>query len=138
MATATTLETITLEEARQMIAGARKKAEDIKVPSNIAIVDAGGNLVAFERMDRAWLGSIQIAQDKAYTARAFDMSTKELAKMSGPGDPLFGIHTQPNIVIFAGGIPVKRGGLVIGAIGSSGGTVDEDQKIAEAGVSALR
>jgi uncharacterized protein GlcG (DUF336 family) len=134
----TSLETLTLDEALQMISAARKKAEDLKVPSNIAVVDAGGNLLAFERMNGAWLGSIQIAQDKAYTARAFDMSTKELAKLSGPDGPLFGIHTQPNIVIFAGGIPVKRGDQVVGAIGSSGGTVDQDQKIAEAGVHGLR
>src|SRR3954469_25006603 len=97
-------EGVTLKRAQAVIEAARKKAEEIGVPMNIAVMDEGGNLKAFVRMEKAWLGSIQIAQDKAYTARAFDMSTKELAKISQPGDPAFGIHSTNGgrVVIFPG------------------------------------
>jgi uncharacterized protein GlcG (DUF336 family) len=107
---------------------------------NIAVVDAGANLKAFIRMDKAWLGSIQIAQDKAFTARAFDMSTKELAKISQPEDVAFGIHTtnQGRVVIFPGGIPVKDGNEVVGAIGVSGGQPDEDHDVAQVGAAAFQ
>ena len=133
------IETLSLADARQLIAHAEAKAVQIDVPSNIAVVDAGGNLLAFVRMDDAWLGSIDIAIHKAFTARAFDMSTEALAKMAQPGKPLFGIDAtnHEKIVIFGGGVPVKRGEAVIGAVGSSGGTVDQDVKIAEAAVSAF-
>ena len=106
---------------------------------NIAVVDAGNNLTAFARMDGAWLGSIDIAQNKAYTARAFDMSTKELTPLCQPGQPLFGIHASNNgqLIIFPGGIPLKSGGKVVGAIGVSGGAVEQDQEVAEAGVAAF-
>ncbi|MDQ3754919.1 MAG: heme-binding protein [Acidobacteriota bacterium] len=130
---------VTLERAQAVIETARRKAEQIGVAQNIAIVDAGNNLVAFAHMDGAWLGSIDIAQNKAYTARAFDMETKALGKMSQPGEPLFGIHASNDgkLIIFAGGIPLKQGGQVVGAIGVSGGTVDQDQEVAEAGVAAF-
>lgn len=130
---------ITLEEAHKVVMAARKKAEDINVMQNIAIVDEGNNLTAFIRMDGAWIGSIDIAQNKAYTARAFDMETKLLGTMAQSGDPLFGIHASNDlkIIIFAGGIPLVRGGRVVGAIGVSGGTVDQDQEVAEAGVAAF-
>ena len=114
---------ITLAAAEAVVAAARKHAEKIGVPSCIAVVDSGANLVAFVRMDRAWLGSIDIAQDKAFTSRAFDMTTKELARMSQPGEPLFGITASNDgrVVIFAGGVPLKVDGVVIGAVGASGG-----------------
>jgi uncharacterized protein GlcG (DUF336 family) len=127
---------VTLAEAQIVVNAARQKAEEINVPMNIAIVDEGNNLTAFARMDGAWLGSIDIAQGKAYTARAFDLSTQDLATLAQPGRPLFGIHASNagKIIIFAGGIPLKRDGKVVGAIGVSGGTVEQDQEVAEAGV----
>ena len=103
------------------------------------MVDAGGNLVAFARMDGAWLGSIGIAKNKAYTARAFDMSTKELAKLSQPGAPAFGIadSTDRPIAIFPGGVPLLDGKTVVGAVGVSGGKPDQDHDVAEAAASAF-
>jgi uncharacterized protein GlcG (DUF336 family) len=131
--------TLTLEDARLMIAAAEKKAEALGVPSDVAVVDAGGNLIAFERMNGAWLGSISIAIDKAWTARAFDMSTRDLSRLAGTDDPAFGIHNtnDDRVVIFPGGVPVKSGTEVIGAVGSSGGKPDEDHAIAQAAVAAL-
>ena len=130
---------ITLEQARKVLMAALKKAEEIGVSMNVAVVDAGGNLTAFIRMDNAWLGSIDIAQGKAFSARAFDMSTKDLGAESQSGKSLFGINASNNgkIIIFAGGIPLKEGERVIGAIGVSGGSVEQDQEVAEAGVSAF-
>jgi uncharacterized protein GlcG (DUF336 family) len=130
---------MTLDSAQKIIDAARAKAGEIDVPMNIAVVDAGNNLTAFARMDGAWLGSIDIAQNKAYTARAFDMSTETLAPFCQPSQPLFGIHAsnQGRLIIFPGGIPLSSGDEVIGAIGVSGGTVEQDQEVAEAGVAAL-
>lgn len=127
---------ITLEEARRIIAAAKKKAIEIEQPSNIAVVDEGANLVAFERMDGAWIGSIDIAQNKAFTSRAFDIETKALGEFSQSGDQFFGIHVSNHgkVMIFAGGIPLKRDGVVVGAIGVSGGMGKQDQAVAEAGV----
>ncbi len=130
---------MTLDEARKVIDAAEKKALDIGQPMNIAVVDAGGNLKAFLRMDDAWLGSIDIAINKAFTSRAFDISTKELGKLSQPGDDFFGIHVSNHgrVMIFAGGVPLKRGGKVVGAIGVSGGAGKQDQAVAEAGAGAF-
>jgi uncharacterized protein GlcG (DUF336 family) len=130
---------VTLEEARRIIAAAEKQALEIDSPSNIAVVDEGANLVAFARMDGAWIGSIDIAQKKAFTSRAFDIETKTLAGMSQSGDQFFGIHVsnQGKVMIFAGGIPLSRGGFVVGAIGVSGGTGKQDQEVAEAGAKAF-
>jgi uncharacterized protein GlcG (DUF336 family) len=130
---------VTLEDARQVIASARQQAEAIDVAMNIAVVDEGNNLLAFERMDGAWLGSIDIAQGKAYTARAFDMPTKALAPLCQSGEPLFGLHASNGgrLIIFAGGIPLERDGEVVGAIGVSGGSVEQDQLVAEAGAGAF-
>ncbi|MGC1871345.1 MAG: heme-binding protein [Acidobacteriaceae bacterium] len=127
-----------LEDARRIIAAAEKKAKEIGQPMNIAVADAGGNLVAHVRMDGAWLGSVDIAINKAYTARAFDISTKELAELSQSGKQFFGIHASNHgkIMIFAGGIPLKRDGKVVGAVGVSGGMGAQDQAVAEAGVAA--
>lgn len=130
---------ITLEVARKVIAAAEKKAQQIGQPSNIAVADEGGNLVAHVRMDGAWLGSIDISINKAWTARAFDIQTKDLAQHSQSGGQFFGIHASNHgkVMIFAGGIPLKRGGKVVGAIGVSGGTGAQDQEVAEAGAAAF-
>ncbi len=130
---------ITLSEAKHVLSAAEKKAADIGQPMNIAVVDSGANLVAFVRMDGAWLGSIDIAINKAFTSRSFDISTKELSKLSQPGEDFFGIHVSNHgrIMIFAGGIPLKRDGKVVGAIGVSGGTGDQDQKVAQAGADSF-
>lgn len=130
---------ITLPEAQAVIAAAEAKANDLGVRVDIAVVDAGNNLKAFVRQDGAWLGSIDIAQAKAYTARAFDLPTKALAPLAAPGGPVFGLNTgnDGRIVIFAGGIPLLRDGVVVGAIGVSGARVDQDHEVAEAGVAAI-
>ncbi len=130
---------ISLSEARQIIDAAEKKAQEIAQPMNIAVVDQGNNLVAFARMDGAWLGSIDIAMNKAFTARAFDIATIDLADNAQPGQQFYGIHVSNGgkVMIFAGGIPLKRNGEVVGAIGVSGGTKPQDQSVAEAGVQAF-
>ena len=130
---------IKLEDARRVIAAAEKKAADIGQPMNIAVADEGGNLVAHVRMDNAWIGSIDIAQKKAFTSRAFDISTKDLAAHSQSGGQFFGIHASNNgkVMIFAGGIPLKKEGRVVGAIGVSGGSGEQDDAVAEAGVKAF-
>jgi uncharacterized protein GlcG (DUF336 family) len=130
---------ITLKQAREIIAAAEQKANEIGQPMNIAVADEGGNLVAHVRMDGAWLGSIDISIKKAYTSRAFDIATKDLAAHSQSGGQFFGIHASNDgrIMIFAGGIPLKKGGKVIGAIGVSGGSGEQDHAVAEAGALAL-
>lgn len=128
-----------LADARRIIASAEKKAVEIGQPMNIAVVDEGANLIAHIRMDKAWIGSIDISINKAFTSRAFNISTKELAENSQPGDQFFGIHASNHdrVMIFAGGIPLKdKDGNVIGAIGVSGGSGVQDHQVAEAGASA--
>ena len=130
---------IQIEDARRIIAAAEKKAQHVGQPMNVAIVDEGGNLIAFERMANAWLGSIDIAQKKAWTSRAFEITTKDLAANSQPGDQFFGIHVSNNgkVMIFAGGIPLKKDGKIVGAIGVSGGSGEQDHAVAEAGAAAF-
>ena len=130
---------VTLNDARRVIAAAEKKAAEIGQPMNIAIADGGGNLVAHVRMDGAWIGSIDISINKAFTSRAFDMATQDLAKMAQSGKPLFGINStnHDKVVIFAGGMPVRSDGTVIGAVGASGGTVEQDQKVVEAAIAGF-
>jgi uncharacterized protein GlcG (DUF336 family) len=128
-----------LADARRIIDAAEKKALEIGQPMNIAVVDEGANLISHIRMDKAWIGSINIAINRAFTARAFNISTKELAENSQPGDQFYGIHVSNHdrVMIFAGGIPLKDSqGVVIGAIGVSGGSGVQDQTVAEAGASA--
>jgi len=134
-----TSHTVTLPEARTIIAAATAKAEEIGQPMNIAVVCAGGHLLAFERMQGAWLGSVDIAQKKAWTSRAFDIETGTLGTLSQSGDQFFGIHASNDgkVMIFAGGVPLLRDGKVIGAIGVSGGLGVQDQAVAEAGAKAL-
>ncbi|HEX5079123.1 MAG TPA: heme-binding protein [Geminicoccaceae bacterium] len=130
---------VTLKDARRVIAAAEEKAREIEQPMNIAVVDAGGNLVSHARMDGAWIGSIDIAINKAFTARAFDISTAQLAENSQPGQQFFGIHGSNGgrVMIFAGGIPLRRNGTVVGAVGVSGGTGGQDEAVATAGASAF-
>ncbi len=127
-----------LGKAKQLIAAAEQKATEIGVPMVIAVVDAGGNLVAQHRMDGALLGSISIALDKAYTALALKMSTEEVASVVAPGQLLFGLNTASNgrFITFGGGFPLIAGGNVIGGLGVSGGTVEEDITVARAALAA--
>jgi uncharacterized protein GlcG (DUF336 family) len=129
---------ITMNQAQLIIKAAVAKAEEIGQPMNIAVVDAGANLTAFVRMDGAWLGSIDIAINKAFTARAFDISTLELGRNSQPGEQFFGIHVSNHdrVMIFAGGAPIKVNGQIVGAIGISGGSGKQDQAVAEAAAAA--
>src|SRR5947209_11834900 len=106
---------VTLNDARRVIAAAEKQAEEIGQPMNIAVVDGGGNLVSHVRMDGAWIGSIDISINKAFTARAFDIATADLSKNAQPGQQFYGIHNSNHgrIMIFAGGVPLRRNGSVI-------------------------
>jgi len=126
---------MTLKQARAAVDAALRKSQELGVKMDIAVVDAGANLKAFARMDGAWLGSIDIAIKKAKTARFFDMNTGEIGKYSQPGGSLYGIeHSNAGLISFPGGIPIKTSsGEVIGAIGVSGSTVENDQVVAEAG-----
>ena len=130
---------LTLEDAKRVIAAAEEKAEEIGQPMDIAVVDAGGNLKAHVRMDGAFIGSINISINKAYTAIAFQMETKDLVSQTQSGQPLFGLSDAAGgrIVIFAGGIPLRRDGEIVGAVGVSTGTVEQDQEVAEAGAAAF-
>jgi uncharacterized protein GlcG (DUF336 family) len=130
---------ITLDDARRIIAAGEQKAADIGQPMNIAVADAGGNLVAHVRMDGAWLGSIDISIKKAWTSRAFDISTKTLSTLTQPGGDFYGLHASNDgrVMIFAGGIPLKRGDVVVGAVGVSGGSGKQDHEVAEAAAKAL-
>ncbi len=130
---------ITMQQARAAVDGARKKSDELGVKMNIAIVDAGTNLKAFARMDGAWRGSIDIAIKKARTARMFDMNTGEIGKLSQPGGPLYNIeHSNGGLITFPGGVPIKNGaGEVIGAIGVSGDSVENDHAVAMAGTESI-
>jgi uncharacterized protein GlcG (DUF336 family) len=130
---------LTMDKTLLIIEAAIEEAKKIGQPMNIAIVDAGANLMAFMRMDGAWLGSIDIAINKAFTARAFDIPTLELGLNSQPGEQFFGIHASNHgrVMIFAGGIPIRVNGQVAGAVGVSGGSGEQDQAVAKAAVAAL-
>lgn len=134
-----TYETITLKEAKRMVAAAEAKATSLGIPYNIAVVDAGGHLMAFIRQDGALIGSIDLAIDKAVTARIFDKPTSDLAQLAQSGKPLFGIQESNSgkVVIFGGGIPIIFAGNVVGAVGASAGTVEQDIAVAEAAVAAF-
>jgi uncharacterized protein GlcG (DUF336 family) len=130
---------VSLEDARRVTAAGEETAREIGQPQNIAVVDAGGNLVSHVRMDGAWIGSVDIAINKAFTARAFDLPTAELAADSQPGGQFYGIEqtNEGRVVIFAGGIPLKRDGKVVGAVGVSGGDGEQDTAVAEAAAAAF-
>jgi uncharacterized protein GlcG (DUF336 family) len=130
---------ITLADAERVLQSALREAQETGTLMNIAVVDAGGNMKAFRRMDGAWLGSIDIALKKARTARYFDMPTEDLGSMSQPGGPLYNIEvSNGGLITFPGGIPLRNhSGEVIGAIGVSGSTVENDHAVAEAGAKGL-
>ncbi len=131
---------ITLEQAEAVSTVAKQKAHEIGVPMNIAIVDGGANLKAFHRMDNAWLGSVDIAVKKAKTARFFDMESGAIGQLSQPGGPLYQIEvSNGGLISFPGGIPIKNSnGEIVGAIGVSGGSVEQDREVAQAGVAAFK
>ena len=137
--TITTQETVSLEDARRVTAAGEDRAREIGQPQNIAVVDAGGNLVSHVRMDGAWIGSVDIAINKAFTARAFDLPTADLAADSQPGGQFYGIQesNKGRVMIFAGGVPLKRDGEVVGAVGVSGGDGEQDTTVAEAAAAAF-
>ncbi len=129
---------MSLEQAQSAIAAAIEKARAIDTKMDIAVVDAGANLKAFARMDDAWLGSIDIAIKKARTARFFDMPTGDIGGLSQPGGSLYNIeHSNGGLITFPGGVPIKVGGAVIGAIGVSGSSVENDHAVATAGAAAV-
>jgi uncharacterized protein GlcG (DUF336 family) len=130
---------ITLQQAQAALQAALSKSAEIGTKMNVSVVDAGSNLKAFARMDGAWLGSIDISVKKARTARFFDMNTGELGQLSQPGGPLYNIeHSNGGLITFPGGVPIKNGaGEVIGAIGVSGSTVENDHTVAAAGAAAV-
>lgn len=130
---------ITLKQAESIIKHAKEKAIEMGLKMNICVVDAGANQVAFVRMDGAWLGSADISLKKAKTARFFDMETGEIGKLSQPGQSLFNIeHSNGGLISFPGGIPLKdKTGEIIGAIGVSGSSVENDHAVAKAGALAL-
>src|SRR5215470_12937445 len=134
-----TYASLTLENAKQMMSAAEAKAARFGIPYCIAVVDAGGHLVAFLRQDGALIGSIDLAIDKATTARIFDKRTSELATLAQSGKPLFGIQESNagKVVIFGGGVPVVLDGTIVGAVGASAGTVEQDIAVAEAAITAL-
>lgn len=131
---------VTLEQARRVIVAGEQEAKNQGQPMNIAVVDGGGNLVAFVRMDGAWMGSIDIAIKKAWTSRAFDIETKALSSLAQPGADFYGIEVsnKGKVMIFAGGVPLKRNGAVMGAVGVSGGVGKQDQAVAEAAAKAFQ
>lgn len=130
---------VTIKDAQKAIEAARKKADAIKTQMCIAIVDSGGNLKAFSRMDDAWVGSIDIAIKKAKTSLFFGMKTGELGKLSQPAGPLYQIeHSNEGLITFPGGVPiVDSDGVLVGAIGVSGSTVENDETVAKAGAEAI-
>jgi uncharacterized protein GlcG (DUF336 family) len=131
---------ITLEQAEAAVRAAKAKAKEISTLMNIAVVDSGTNLIAFVHMDGAWLGSIDISQKKARTARYFNMDTGEIGKLSQPGGPLYNIeHSNNGLITFPGGVCIKDAqGNIIGAIGVSGSTVENDHAVATAGAIAVK
>ena len=134
-----TMQTVTLEDARRVIAAGEDEARRQDQPVNIAVVDVGGTLVAHIRQDGAWIGSVDIAINKAFSARAFDVSTAGLGENSQPGGQFYGIQDSNHgrVMIFAGGVPLWSGDTVVGAVGVSGGTGEQDAAVADAAAKAL-
>jgi uncharacterized protein GlcG (DUF336 family) len=133
------LDSVNLADAKRVIEAAERKAVEIGQPMNVAVVDAGGNLVAHVRMDGAWIGSVDISIKKAFTARAFDLPTAQLAENAQPGGQFYGIDAsnEGRVMIFAGGVPLTRDDGIVGAVGVSGGQGPQDQAVAEAAAAAL-
>ncbi|MDH3398618.1 MAG: heme-binding protein [Acidimicrobiia bacterium] len=132
------MESVTFSEAQEVLDAAFAKATEIGTPMSVAIVDIGRSLLAFGRQDDAKLGSIDVAIGKAYTSRSLDMNTEDVGPLTQPGAPLFGLQaTNPLVIGFGGGRPLSRGGVVVGAVGVSGGSVEQDQEVAAAAVDAF-
>lgn len=131
---------ITLDQANAIVKAAQAKALKQGTLMNIAVVDAGANLTAFVRMDGAFIGSIDISIKKAKTARLFNMPTGKLGELAQPGKPLYNIEFSNNgLITFPGGVPLKdKAGNIIGAIGVSGSSVEDDHEVAMAGAEALK
>jgi uncharacterized protein GlcG (DUF336 family) len=132
------MEDVTADTARAVVDAVVAQASQMGVTSNVAVVDAGGNLKAFHRMDGAMLGSADVAIKKARTARLFDMNTEELGPLTAPGGALAGIElTNDGLITFGGGTPLRTtDGTVMGAVGVSGSTVDDDTFLAATGAKA--
>jgi uncharacterized protein GlcG (DUF336 family) len=132
-------ESVTLEEAKRMLSAAEAQAASFGIAYNIAVVDAAGQLVAFVRQDGALIGSVDLAISKAFTARIFDKTTAYLSSLAQPGNPLFGIEASNagRVVIFGGGVPITFNGNIIGAVGASAGSVEQDIEVAEAALAAF-
>ncbi|WP_338738846.1 heme-binding protein [Haloplanus salilacus] len=131
------VQSITLDTATELIDAAEQRADEIGNPMVVAVTNSEGNLVAQHRMDGAWLASVSISRNKAYTSAALDMPTHELAEPSEPGNSLYGLQStdEGRMVIFGGGYPLLNDdGNVVGAFGVSGGAVEQDMEVAEAGV----
>ncbi len=128
-----------LNLAKELIDAAEKEAASIDVQMVISIVDAGGNLIATHRMDDAWIASLDVAQNKAWTSVALKMPTVDLAEATVQNGELYGLNTtnQGRIVVFGGGYPLEKDGKVVGAVGVSGGAVDQDMQVAQAAVKAF-
>ena len=133
------LASLSLEDAQRVIQAGIEKAEEVGQPQNVAVVDVGGNLVAHARMDGAWFGSVDIAINKAFTARAFDISTQDLSDNAQPGGQFYGIQVSNHgrVMSFAGGLPLTQDDAVVGAVGVSGSTGEQDQAVVEAAAAAL-
>lgn len=131
--------TLTLSDAKRMLAAGEAEAASFGIAYNIAVVDQGGALVAFARQDGALIGSIDLAIGKALTARLFDKTTASLSQLAQPGAPLFGIEQSNGgrVIIFGGGVPVRVAGEIIGAVGASAGTVEQDISVAQGAVAAI-
>ena len=130
--------TITSEAAKAVIEASEAKAREIGVPMCIAIADPDGNLKAFSRMDGAGLLAVKISQDKAYTAISFGLSSKEWWEFIKDDGPLLhGITHADRLVVYEGGIPIKKDDQIVGGIGVSGGYYKQDQECAEAGIEAF-
>ena len=134
-----TVPKLTLEDAKIILEGAESKAKEISVDMDIAVVDDGGNLLAFYRMDKAKITSIDIAINKAFTAAGARKATHEYAEIAGAGGPAFGIHVsnRGRFMIFGGGLPIFVDGHIVGGVGCSSGSVEEDRIVAQAGIDAL-
>jgi uncharacterized protein GlcG (DUF336 family) len=130
---------LTLEDAKIMMQAAEKKAAEIGVDMDIAVTDDGGNLMMFHRMDNARVTSIDIAINKAFTAAAARKSTRAYGEVGKAGGPAFGIHTSNGgrFMIIAGGLPVFWDDQIVGGMGCSSGTPDQDEEVARAGIDAL-
>ena len=135
-----TVPRLTQSDTRIMMDAAEKKAVEIGVDMDIAIVDDGGNLLMFHRMDNGRITSIDISINKAFTAAAARKSTRAYGETSGPGGASFGIHTsnQGRFMIFAGGLPIFVDDQIVGGIGCSSGTADQDEVVSQAGIDAWK